>query len=464
MLKRFYVILLFFICFLGLSGQGWYDADVAYLIYDIDSSHTVADYRGDIKMTPASVLKLLTTASALEVVGAENRIVTAVTTDGFVDDSGVLNGNIYIRGAFDPTVESAYLSDASFFAPLINALKGKGIKAVNGDVVVDASFVRRQAVNDKWVLEDIATYYGVGCFGISVCDNVRKIKVKSGKEGQKVSFSFDYPEICLPQVIDRIHVTKTKKRSEQTSNDIHFYVMPYGNEVLAEGTMAENSTYTEPLALTDPVRFFSLLLKRQLILNGIAVSGDAREGVFGGDTVLYSHNSPMLFNIVRETNFRSNNHYAQHLFNLVTKTKIGSTSSPQDTIRDLWKARNVDLSTAILYDGNGLSPMDAVSPRQVVGILNYMWHSDNGYYFFYSLPQCGRDGTVANVFNTSAMYIRAKSGSMSGVQSYAGYVVSQGRCYSFCIFVNKFSCSRQLVRSLIEQTITNAICDYEQTL
>lgn len=445
---------------LMLKGQGWGNADVAYMIYDIDSSHVVVDNRADIKMTPASVLKLVTTASSLEILGADSRITTNVTTNGTVDSNGVLNGNLYVKGALDPTVESEFFEDVEFFRPLIDALKSRHIRSINGDIVVDGSIVRREPVSDKWALEDLSTYYGVGCYGISVYDNVRNISMRSSGVGQGVNFSFQYPE-CSPNVIDRLEVV------DGPTNGIHLYALPYCNEILVEGIMGNHSSWGEPLAIMNPIMFFSQHLKKRLQDAGISVSGTAHEGKAVGDNILYSHMSPMLFHIVRETNYKSNNHFAQHLFRLIGAKGVGGSAATVDAVRtisNLWKNRGVDLSSASLYDGNGLSPFDAVSPRQIVGVLNYMWRSDNGYYFFHSLPQCGKEGTVAALFVNSSLYVRAKSGSMSGVQSYAGYVVSKGRCYSFCFFVNEFSCSRQQVKTLIEQTITSEINGYEGKL
>lgn len=458
-MKKLLAILLILIPLFFAEGQGWGDADVAYMLYDIDSSRVVVDNRAEIKMTPASVLKLVTTASSLEMLGADSRITTNVTTNGTVDSNGVLNGNIYVKGALDPTVESAFFDDVRFFRPLIDTLRSRQIKSVNGDIVVDGSIIRREAVSDKWVLEDLATYYGVGCYGISVYDNVRNVSMRSSGVGQGVSFSFQYPE-CSPHVIDRLEVVNGP------TNGIHFYALPYGNEILVDGVMGSHSSWGEPLAITNPVMFFAQHLKKRLQDAGISVSGSPREGKASGDNLLYSHMSPMLFHIVRETNYKSNNHFAQHLFRLLGAKGTGGRTATADavmTISNLWKNRGIDLSSASLYDGNGLSPFDAVTPRQIVDILNYMWHSDNGYYFFHSLPQCGRDGTVATLFVNSPLYVRAKSGSMSGVQSYAGYIVSKGRCYSFCFFVNEFSCTRQQVKNLIEQTITSEVCNYEDT-
>lgn len=462
MTKRLLFILLCMLVLFPGYAQDWGNADMAMMIYDLDSCHSIAERNADIRMTPASLIKLVTTATALEKMGGESRISTFVTTDGTIDAKGILRGNLYVRGSLDPTLESTYMRDIRFFSSLIDSLSAKGIKGIDGDIVADGSIVKCETVSPKWLYEDLSTYYGVGCFGISVYDNVQRLNIRSGAVGAAVSYSVEFPE-TETHIIDHLKVVNGK------TYNTHIYTMPYSNDVLVEGEMGKNYLRSENIALTNPVLFMALHLKRRLEDRNITVSGIGREGKALGTTVLYEHRSPMLARIIRDTNCRSNNHYAQHLFRLLgvigKNGESGATTADAvKVIRNMWSERGVDLSSLLLYDGNGLSPMDAVSVRQMVLLLNYMWRGESNYFFTNSLPICGKEGTVSQVFVNTPFLIRAKSGSMTGVQSYAGYLLSSGHAYSFCIIVNGFSSNRSGIKTMMEESIIKAICNYEDSL
>ena len=128
------------------------------LICDYHSGDTIDSYRANSVIPPASTMKLLTTATAVEMWGGDYRIETPITYDGYIQD-GILHGNLYIEGKGDPTFGSRYVGSQNFMYRWARELRQAGIKRITGDVVGDASYFDGDALNPSWLWEDAGSYY-----------------------------------------------------------------------------------------------------------------------------------------------------------------------------------------------------------------------------------------------------------------------------------------------------------------
>lgn len=463
-MKGLYLILLVFflnVSFL-ISAQNGH-AEWGIMVKDLTGKRVVANENGNVKMTPASTMKLFTTATALEILGPAYKIETAVWTDAKIGDNGVLDGNLYVQGGLDPTIESSVIENYGFFDSVAMALKTLGVNEIKGDIIADGNIIYGDEASPKWVLEDLATYYGVGCFGLSVYDNVQNVTVKAVDRNGKLQVKTQYPEA-------EISVINKLKISGSSDAVVYTYSMPYGKEVLLEGILGVGVTKYLRLAITNPNEVVAKILLNKLRSKGIVVNGTACESRwidYDGYEKLYSYYSPFLQNIVREINFNSNNHYAQHIFRLLgtqVHKRNATLRDSENVIKSYWKEHGINIDEMAIYDGNGLSPMDALSPEVMVNMLEYMYHCKSAFYFKSSLPECGAEGTVKAIFRGKDFYARAKSGSMTGVQAYAGYVNYKNREFAFCVIVNEFDEERSKVKMMIEQKLINAIKDYEASL
>lgn len=447
------LILIVMLPLLALA-QNFGNAQVGYIVYDLDSNRCVAQKDPDIKMTPASVMKIFTTATALELFGGDYEFHTNVLTDGDIKN-GVLKGNIYIHGAADPTIESSVFPDIHFFKELTNTLKQKGIEKIEGDIIADGIVLFGEAVCNRWVVEDLYTYYGVGCYGISLFDNVQTLTIQ-GVDPPR--FTPRYPE-------SKVTVTSNLQLTDGGSSAIMVYTIPFCNNYVVEGVLHRGNYASPQVAIPNPILLMANYARSQLSKAGIEVTGEATESKHNpphGATLLYTYRSPMLANIIKEVNFNSNNHYAQHIFRLIGTKRSATGSTTQDAIHiitSFWQNKGIhSIANIAMYDGNGLSPMNAASPRMVVDVLKYIRDSKSAYYFMQSLPRCGQQGTVKSLFwNTPEIEAYAKSGSMTGVQSYAGYIKYNNRNYAFCVMVNEFDDERNVVKKNIQELLMNAI-------
>ena len=136
------------------------------------------DYNSGISLAPASVMKLITSAAALELLGPEYTFKTTVGYTGTLNKrTGRLNGNIIIHGGGDPALGSKYFSDhyGDFLHNWVAEIRKTGIKKIRGRVITDDSYYDFLPVPAKWLWEDEGNYYGAGAYGLSVFDNTYEI-------------------------------------------------------------------------------------------------------------------------------------------------------------------------------------------------------------------------------------------------------------------------------------------------
>jgi D-alanyl-D-alanine carboxypeptidase/D-alanyl-D-alanine-endopeptidase (penicillin-binding protein 4) len=192
----------------------------------------------------------------------------------------------------------------------------------------------------------------------------------------------------------------------------------------------------------------------------------AKEGIFfSGDIkfqktdktkfhTIYVHESPTLAEIIKVLNHESVNLFAEHLVKqiAVEKTGIGSRETGIELIKNFFKSKEVMKDELFMEDGSGLSHFNAISADQITSILNFMVKkSDNKEAFLNSLPNAG-NGTLFG-FNTEFFpenTLKAKSGSMTRVRCYAGFLqTNSGREIAFSVMFNQFSgSSSNLVKEI----------------
>jgi len=122
-------------------------------------------------------------------------------------------------------------------------------------------------------------------------------------------------------------------------------------------------------------------------------------------------------------------------------------------ILEFWKAKGLDTRGLYFDDGNGLSRNNAVSPKQLVDALCIMTGSKYFLPFYESLPIAGLTGTLHKAMRGTAAEgrVRAKTGTIAGVKSFAGYVKSiSGKELVFAIIVNDYTCRTKLIKKKLE--------------
>ena len=171
-------------------------ASFSLIVKEVNSGETVFAYDTIRQLTPASVMKTVTTATALEILGEDYRFPTTLEYDGSIEN-GLLKGNLYIKGSGDPSLGSAHFAPdhKRFLQEWISALKKVGIHKIQGAVIADESIFDTEGTSLKWVGEDMGSYYGAGSYGICVFDNLYKLGLQTGAPGTRPKLKGTEPEL-----------------------------------------------------------------------------------------------------------------------------------------------------------------------------------------------------------------------------------------------------------------------------
>jgi serine-type D-Ala-D-Ala carboxypeptidase/endopeptidase (penicillin-binding protein 4) len=447
------------------------DADLKAASWSVFAIETVsgkvlAAYNPDIVLEPASVLKIVTTGAALAILGPDYRFETKLEYSGSIDKNGYLHGNLYITGSGDPTTGSdrfgKLCSTDSLFAEFKAVLRKNNIRHISGKIIADASVFTDNPMAYSWGWEDIGNYYASGAWGINVNENLYRLYFDAGKKiGDKAELTRMEPEA---EGISFINHVKTGKSG--SGDNVVIFGSPYNNQRLLEGSVPLGKMdFDVDGSLPDPPMY--LILSFEKYLKHIEIYADSSsttltEMEWKGKTdtnerkTLTVHKSPPISEIIVPTNMKSVNLFAEALLKTIGRLKKneGSVSAGTEAITEYWSKKGIDLSGFDMEDGCGLSRKNKISTRQLVSILNEIKSEKYFPVFEKSLPVAGVSGGMASMLKGSIAEknLKAKTGNMEKIKSYAGYVKNAGdKEVAFAIIVNNYSCSNALLKQKLEK-------------
>ena len=412
-------------------------AVVGVSVKRVSDGKDVCAFHAETALRPASVAKLIPAALALKAKGPSFAYVTRVGLTGEVRD-GVLRGDLLVRAGGDPALDSRYFPSAAFLQRVVDTLAALGVREIEGRVRVEETSCDA-AIPGSWLWEDVANYYGALCHGFNYRDNLYTLTFRSGEVGDTARLVGVEPS--LPGVRFETRVTA----SSRNADNVWIYGGPDASVLRVRGTMpARRKAFAVKGAIHHPARVFESELTRRLAGNGIAVRNGIPENTSGA-RLLLEHRSPALAEIVRFTNKRSVNLFAEALGRLVAS---------EDWEREAKRALSsvgVDTSGVVLKDACGLSAFNALPAAALTDLL--VWaarHLDAA--FHDSLPICGADGGLRPYASAEELRrnLRAKTGSMAATRSLAGYLTAaSGDTYAFAVIVNNYACSPSEVQAVI---------------
>ncbi len=440
-----------------LAKPEYINAQVALQVSDAVTGTINYEMNGETLMIPASVLKLVTSAAALEILGADYRFQTRLGYRGKIEN-GILQGDLVVIGGGDPALGSEYFPEHYFASLLLDEwtenIKSAGIKKIEGSLVIDNSLYGSERIPPTWIWEDMGNYYGAPTSALSIYDNLSRITFQSPPAaGMPTKIISVYPQL-----------KELQWKNEVLSSDIprdlaYVFGSPVGNERVIRGTIPKNrKAFTIKASNPNPEQLFADELLNHLATAGIFITGfNSIEKIdLKNFHQIAVTESPTLAEIVKVLNQESINLFAEHLVKQIAAelTGLGDRETGLKIITEFWKNKGLDVSQLFMEDGSGLSHFNAVSPHFISSLLCYMKQSGTCFApFFESLPEAGK-GTL-NAFNRSlsADYsLRLKSGSMKRIRGYAGYIHSEsGKDYAVVVLINHFAGTHAKLISELEK-------------
>jgi serine-type D-Ala-D-Ala carboxypeptidase/endopeptidase (penicillin-binding protein 4) len=413
-------------------------AQIGFWMADASTNKVLFAHNETRNFVPASVVKLFTTAAALQLLGSEFNYQTSVLYSGKLID-GVLNGNIKIIASGDPS-----LSSDKFISEIITHLNRKGIKKITGSLTIDESLFDNE-LPQSWSFEDLANHYGSAAHAFNFDKNIYQITFSQNTEGKACRIL--KTDNFIPYQFDN----KVVAGKLGTGDNAYILGAPFSTERQIVGTIPPGSgTFTIKGSMHHPAAVFEKLLVQKLKDTGIEIQGKPTENSLIFYDTLLVYKSPQLSEIIQTTNQESINLYAEALLKTIAIKlgKKGNTQNGLEAIAAFWEGKEIHASQLKLKDGSGLSRMNLLSPEAVGKVLLEM---KNNPAFTRSLAKAGESGTLKSVGSTKLKgRMLAKSGSSSGILNYAGYYTApNGQKMAFAIFVNNFTDTHKSVRAAI---------------
>lgn len=441
------------------------NAGISICIRDINTGKILVGYNENMALSSASVMKLVTTGTSLEILHPDYRFYTRVGYAGKLND-GILTGHIIIKGGGDPALGSEYFKDhyGDFIKQWAKSISEAGIKQVRGRVIADASIFEYNPAAPGWSWADLGNYYGAGVYGLSVFDNMYRIIFKTGEPGTSPEITRLDPEIP-GLIIDNQLI------SEGINDRGYVFLAPYGSYAEIKGTIpVRKDSFALKASMPDPPYFVANLLHNELLHLGIEISERPttlknnkqyiKDELLDSSVVSYLQASPPLSEIIKCTNLESVNLFAETLAWTLDHQNKGlepaSLNGGLNVISEFLEARNINTSGLYMTDGSGLSRSNALSSSFISSYLVYM--SSKASYpdlFRMSLATPG-EGTFESYFLSPELKnrLRGKSGTVSRVRNYAGYLVTKsGREVAFGVLSNNFDCSSYQVSKRVEKLL-----------
>lgn len=417
-------------------------------------------HNGDIRLRPASNMKLVTSIAALETLGADYRFRTEILTDG-KQIGTTLHGNLYLKGKGDPTLLK---TDLNLFAKEIKEL---GIHTIEGNVIGDDTWYDDIRLSEDLNWSDESFYTGAQISALTLSPDedydagtviveVTPSSTAEGKAQIQISPETDYVTI----------VNQTKMVSAGESQQIEIEREHGTNQIIVKGTMpADGELSRSWTAVWNPTEYVLNMFQKSLNEQGIEITGGTKEKVTPTQAhVLTAKESIPLSELLLPFMKLSNNGIAEVLTKEmgVAVHSEGSWEKGIEVINDVIEDFEINRDTILFRDGSGMSHKTLIPSNELTQLLYKAQDKSWFQAFKRSLPIAGATeklvgGTLRNRLTAEPVKnnVMAKTGSITGVSALSGYATaSNGKELIFSILINNYLDSNETIQAIENEIVT----------
>lgn len=391
--------------------------------------------------TPASNMKLVVSAAALDALGRD------FTYDTYLVRSG---DDLWIVGTGDPALGDIRLANRHKRDPYAmldewaRLLKQKGLTRIAGDLCYDESWFEMKQLHDDWSQRSRIEWYACPVSGLNFNDNCIDVTVTPADAGSPVSYS-----IAPPTQVVTI-VNNCVSHGDGKPADI---VREFTSNVFTLTGRATKRTELQSKPVTQPGLFLADAFRLALEKNGISVTGKPRpiavrrdeRGAPRDGEILAVHRTP-LADVLWRTNTHSQNLFAECLAKTVGRQwaaswwlrQPGSWANARQAVPDRLRKLGVSTRGLRVADGSGLSHGNKVTARLLTDLLKVMHSHPDAAMYRQSLSKVGVEGTLRNRMKDLKGRVFAKTGYINSVRTLSGYVQTRdGKWLAFSFLYNR---------------------------
>ena len=419
-----------------LTSPGLEGAKVGVYVEQLNNGEVLYHRREDDLLIPASNVKLVSTAAALDVLGPDYRFTSEIYGD--LGSDGIIKGDIVLRGNGDPWLVPErvwYLANRLFY---------QGVRKVQGDLVVDDTYFAGPRLANGAEQDLSSAAYMAPAGAVSVGFNTVLVHVYPSKTAGSPAEILVEPRQAYTSIQNQA-VTVSRGRTWLTVD-----VVADGDrsQVQIKGRIsARDSGRGYYRRVDNPPLFAGEVLKQALKEAGVTVKGKVRLGNLpeGADR-LAQVASPRLSEIVSRINKYSNNFMAEQVALAAGAHVHGAPATwekAQDTIEQyVTRTTGISADQFEIKNASGLHDVNRFTPRQLVRVLRSAYRDPRlGPEYVASMSVAGASGTLSGrMSETSAdRILRAKTGTLSIASALSGYVTAKsGETLGFSILVNNY--------------------------
>lgn len=442
---------------LVLSGHGIAPDDVSIVVQAIDAPEPTLSHLAAVPRSPASVMKILTTWSALEYLGPAYTWPTELYFLGDFDGEK-LDGDLALKGYGDPylVVEEVW--------KLLRALRRTGLREIEGDLVLDDSHF---AIDEP----DPGAFDGQPYRTYNVLPNALLMNFKA------VQFEFapdvrhgrvrvtTEPTLANLAIDNNLELVDGPCRGYQAGIAFNHANAQSLARVVLDGQFSRRcNIYGLGRTVLQHDTFAFGLFESLWRDVGGSFSGKLRKAAIPAETAptLVWQSKP-LGEVVRSINKNSNNVMTRQLLYTLGAEAAGAPGTRENgiaAVRELLTARGLDIESLVLQNGAGLSRDERASMQLFVDLLRTAYHSSYAPEFMASLSLGGLDGTTRGRFDAApvAGVMHLKTGRLDHVSAVAGYVrAASGRTYVVAVVMNHEDAHRGPGQELEEAVLRFAL-------
>ncbi len=434
------------------------NATVSVCVVDLRDGTTVYEKNPDLVLNPASNVKLVTTAAALQVLGPEHRFATRALADPKQLRNGTLHGPLYLQGSGDPALVTGELFE------LATRLRAAGLTELMGAIVIDNTRFDHDGLPPGYDQKDEFASYRAPGGAASINFNTYQLVARPGPRVGSKTRATTLPAIAGIQIINEGTTTegRRKRLTVRVDRTQDLTTITLGGSM---GVDASPAHYRYPIQ--DPSDYTGEVFRMVLRQAGITVGSKTIKTGATPDSAktLATHRSDPVSVQIRAINKLSNNFMAEQLLRTLARNEGATAKDALDVLRAFTRAIEMPQNGLQLGNGSGLYDNNRMSAAQLTHLLTVM-HRDFRYRsdFVASLAVAGTEGTLRKRLKSSSArrWIRGKTGTLNGISALSGYAGAEGgSLYAFSILFNDLDrwetgTARKTQNRIAEQLATEA--------
>ncbi|MBB4636707.1 D-alanyl-D-alanine carboxypeptidase/D-alanyl-D-alanine-endopeptidase [Longimicrobium terrae] len=427
------------------------------LVRSVETGETVYSRNADKLFVPASNMKIVTAAAALETLGPDYRYRTRVAASGPVR-GGVLQGDLVVQGSGDPTISERFAGDVrTVFRAWADSLRAHGVTRITGAVIGDDDRFDDLQFGRGWAWDDVQDSYSAEIGALELNEGFVTVRVQP-RAGAA-------PVVTLRPATSSIPVSITATTGAADAPSTLRISRGARGDILVSGAIpADTAFIQQEVSVINNTAQFAAVLRDALQESGITVGGaavdadDLPRGARGATTDLFTHTSVPLREILPGFLKPSQNQIGELLLKTMGAELRGAGTADAgiavvDSVTRAWGLPRRLLSQA---DGSGLSRYNLVAPSFLIAVLDHERRGPNAAVFRDALPVAGVDGTLAARMRGTPLQgnVHAKTGTLGGVRSLSGYfTTAAGEPMMFSMIVNNHTLSARDADRLAEAAL-----------